>query len=90
MMADALLVTAVVFTVKVAVVDWYGTTTLAGTVAEVLLLWSDTLMPPTGACPDNVTVAVEEFPLVTEVGLRVMELSCGAVSVRVAVLLTVL
>ena len=61
--------TAVVVTVKVAVVLPAATVTLAGTVAEVLLLDKETEMPPVGAAAFRVTVPVEGLPPVTEVGL---------------------
>jgi hypothetical protein len=62
--------TALVVTVNVALVDPAATVTLAGTCAAlVLLLDSDTLAPPLGAAPLNVTVPVAELPPVTLVGL---------------------
>jgi hypothetical protein len=61
--------TTLVLTVNVAVVAPAATVTLDGTPATVvLLLESVTCAPPAGAGPLNVTVAVEEFPLVTLVG----------------------
>ena len=65
-MVDA--VTALVLTVKFAVVAPAGTATLEGTLAAPLLLASATCAPPAGAGPLNVTVPVEEFPPVTLVG----------------------
>ena len=71
-------VTELVLTVKVAVVAPAGTVTLAGTVAMlVLLLESDTTVPPLGADALSVTVPVEELPPVTLVGLRPSEVSVG-------------
>jgi len=61
-------VTALVLTVKFAVVAPAGTATLEGTLAAPLLLASATCAPPAGAGPLNVTVPVEEFPPVTLVG----------------------
>ena len=66
-MADA--ATALVLTVKDALVAPAATVTLEGTLAAVvLLLESATCAPPVGAGPLNVTVPVEEFPPVTLVG----------------------
>ena len=70
--------TVLVVTVKVAAVAPAATVTLGGTVAAlVLLLESVTCAPPAGAAPLNVTVPVEEFPLVTLVGLNVSEARAG-------------
>ena len=65
-MVDA--ATALVLTVKVALVAPAGTAKLEGTLAAPLLLESATCAPPAGAAPLNVTVPVEEFPPVTLVG----------------------
>ena len=75
-MVDA--ATALVLTVKVAVVPPAGTATLEGTLAAPLLLASATCAPPEGAGPLSVTVPVEEFPPVTLVGFSVSEESEGA------------
>jgi len=84
-----LVATGLVVTVKVAVVAFAGTVTLAGTcAAAVLLLDRVTTAPPAGAGPFSVTVPVEEVPPITEVGLRVTELSVAAVTVNVVVLVT--
>ena len=66
-------VTGVVVTVKFAVVLPAATVTLAGTVAEALLLDRATEMPPVGAVAFRVTVPVEGLPPVTEVGLSETE-----------------
>jgi hypothetical protein len=77
--------------VKVAVVAPAATVTLAGTwAAAVLLLVRLTTAPPAGACPLKVTVPVEGFPPTTDVGLRVRDVRVAAVTVRVAVRLTLL
>src|SRR2546428_4980740 len=62
-------VTDVVETVKVALVAPAATVTLAGTVAAVLSLASETPNPPTGAAAVNVTFPCAETPPVTLVGL---------------------
>jgi hypothetical protein len=56
----------------------------------VLLLMRATTAPPAGAGPLSVTVAVEELPPVTVVGLKVAELGTGAFTVRVALCVAVL
>ena len=67
-------VTALVLTVKVALVAPAATVTLDGTLAAaVLLLESVTCAPPVGAGPLSVTVPVEEFPPVTLVGFSESE-----------------
>lgn len=70
-------ITALVFTVKLAVVAPAATVTLAGTrAAPVLLLDSDTTAPPDGAAPRKVTVPVDDcVPPVTAVGLSESEAS---------------
>src|SRR6266550_1679179 len=67
--------TALVLTVKVALVAPAATVTLEGTVAAaVLLLESATCAPPAGAAPLNVTVPVEDcVPPITLVGLSVSD-----------------
>jgi hypothetical protein len=86
---DALEPTAEVVIVKVAVVAPAATVTLAGTcAAAVLLLVRVTTAPPDGAGPVKVTVPVDDVPPITEVGLRVTEVSVAAVTVRVAVFVT--
>ena len=57
-----------VATLKVALLLPPATVTEAGTVAAVLLLESETAMPPVGAGPFNVTVPVADTPLVTLAG----------------------
>jgi len=83
--------TALVFTVKFALVAPAGTVTLDGTVATVaLLLDKETSAPPLGAGPLSVTVPVDEVPPVTLVGLRLSEVSVagGGVTVSAAVRVT--
>lgn len=63
---------ALVETVNVAVLDPAGTVTLASTVAAVVLLEDKvTLVPPAGAAAFRTTVAVDELPRFTVVGLSV-------------------
>jgi hypothetical protein len=86
---DTLDAIAEVVIVKVAVAAPGATVTLAGTcAAAVLLLVRVTTAPPDGAGPVKVTVPVDDVPPITEVGLRVTEVSVAAVTVRVAVLVT--
>ena len=92
-LTDALVATGLVDTVNVAVVAPAATVTLPGTwAAAVLLLESITRAPPAGAGPFSVTVPVEETPPSTDVGFRLTVLSTatGAVTVSVAVLVTLL
>ncbi len=80
--------TALVVTVKVALVAPAATVTLAGTVATaVLLLERLTAAPPLGAAPLSVTVPCEELPPVTLVGFKVTDdnATAGGVTVSVAV-----
>ena len=72
--------------VKLAVVAFAATVTLAGTVAaDVLLLESVITAPPDGARPFSVTVAVEVVPPRTEVGFKETEVRVAAVTAKVAV-----
>jgi hypothetical protein len=66
-------VTALLFTVKVALVAPAGTVTLEGTLAAVLLLESMTCAPLAGAGPLKVTVPLDELPPVTLAGFTVSE-----------------
>jgi len=82
-------VTAVVFTVNVALLAPAATITVAGTVAaDVLLLERETTAPPVGAGPLSVTVPVEGDPPVTLVGFSVSEerVRAGGSTVSEAVL----
>ena len=88
-MTDALDATAEVVIVKIDVVAPAATVMLAGTcAAAVLLLVRVTTAPPDGAGPVKVTVPVDDVPPITEVGLRVTEVSAAAVTVKVAVFVT--
>jgi hypothetical protein len=72
-----------VVTVAVALVWPAGTVTVVGTVAaEVILELRLTTLPPVGASPLRVTVAVDEVPPITEVGDRVIPVSAAGVIVR--------
>lgn len=82
---EAFVATGLVVTVKVAVVAFAATVTLAGTWAANLLLDRVTTAPPDGAGPFKVTVPAEDVPPITDVGLRVTELSVAAVTVKIAV-----
>ena len=77
--------TATVVTVNVVDVEPAGTVTEAGTVAAAALDVSVTTFPPVGAGPLSVTVAVEDVPPVTVVGLRANALTVGAATVSLQV-----
>jgi hypothetical protein len=66
-------VTGVVVTVNEALVLPAATVTVLGTLAELLLLESDTVAPPEGAGPSRVTVPCDDEPPVTLVGFNVTE-----------------
>ena len=71
-------VTALVLTVKVALVAPYATVTLAGTVAAaVLSLERETTAPLLGAGKLSATVPVEEEPPLTLLGFSAIEESVG-------------
>jgi hypothetical protein len=70
-------VTALVATLKLALLAPAGTVTLAGTLAAPELSESETAAPPLGAALLNVTLPVEAVPPVTLVGLRLNPESVG-------------
>src|SRR2546426_2953380 len=76
--------TALVVTLKPALVPPGATVTLAGTTAAGLLLESVTCAPPAGAGAFSVTVPVEELPPVTLVGLTASDETIGGITVREA------
>src|SRR5689334_16071098 len=79
MVADVVVVTAVVVAENVALVCPAATVTLAGTVATaVLLLPSSTVAPPVGAAPFSVTVPCELPPPVTLGGVMDTEETASA------------
>jgi hypothetical protein len=81
----------VVVAVNVAVLLPAFTVTDAGTETAVLLLESDTGIPPVGAAAARVTVPVDELPPTTVVGFsdRLDSVAAGA-TVSVAVCFTLL
>jgi hypothetical protein len=80
--------TMFVLTSNVALEDPAGTVTFAGTAALPLLLESVTTIPPLGAGPLNMTVPVDELPLVTRVGFSVREASAGGTTISLLVWVT--
>jgi len=83
--AEVLEVTPVVVTVKVPVVAPAATVVVAGTVAAPALDPRLTVKPPVGAAEPIVTVPAEVAPPTTVVGLSERPVTCGAVTVKVAV-----
>jgi hypothetical protein len=78
-------VTDVVVTVKLALVDPAGTDTLVGVDTDVELSESATVAPPLGAAPLKVTVPCDELPPVTVDGLTATAVSVtpgGAVTIN--------
>lgn len=71
-------------TVKLAVAAPAGTVTLAGTPAAALLEDNFTTMPPAGALPLRFTVALDEAPPATVVGLSVTREMLGTLIVKFA------
>jgi hypothetical protein len=81
--------TAVVETVKVALVAPEGTVTVDGTAAVAgFALVSVSVMPPAGAGPPSPTVASDVRPPITILGFRVRLASDGACTPAVAVCVT--
>jgi hypothetical protein len=76
--------------VKVALVAFAGTVTLAGTCADESLLDKVTTAPPAGATALSVTVPVDVRLPTTLVGFRDKADTVRGVTVRVAVLLLLL
>jgi hypothetical protein len=86
MVTEVDVATALVVSVKVALVAPAGTLTPDGTLAAALLLASDTRAPPLGAGPFSVTVPVgETVAPVTLVGLKANAEGTGGNTVSVAV-----
>jgi hypothetical protein len=86
MVTEVDVATALVVSVKVALVAPAGTLTPDGTLAAALLLESATRAPPLGAGPFNVTVPVgENVPPVMLVGLKANAEGTGGRTVSVAV-----
>jgi hypothetical protein len=84
MVTEVAVATAVVLTVKLAVVAPAATATLAATVAAALSLDSATAAPPAGAGPFKVTVPVEDEPPVKLAGFRDIEERSAGLTVSVA------
>src|SRR5882762_9488068 len=77
--------TAMVFTLKLALVAPGATVTLAGTVAAGSLLESVTGAPPAGAGAFSVTAPVAGFPPDTLAGLRLSDETTGEADVGTSV-----
>ncbi len=89
MVADVIELTAVVVTANVAVVAPAATVTVAGTVADPLLLDKLTTAPPVSAALLNVTVPVEEPPPATDVGFKLTDDKVGGGGFTVSVAFSV-
>jgi hypothetical protein len=87
MVTEVDVATALVLTVKVALVVPAGTVTLDGTLAAPLLLESISCAPPAGAGLLSVTVPVDDCAPVTVEGFKVSEVTAGGVTVSEADLL---
>lgn len=85
MVTDFWAVTAVVLTRNVAVFWPAATVTVLGTVTEVSLQERETMRPPVGAGPENVTVPVELSPPGKVVGFSVSEASANGVISNVTI-----
>jgi hypothetical protein len=81
--------TAIVFTVNVAATFPAGTVTVAGSVAELVLLERWMTMPPVGAGPLSVTVPADDALPVTVDGDKVIDERTGGITVTAAVTDTV-
>src|SRR5208282_2853754 len=81
--------TATVVAWKVMLLVLASTVTLAGTVTALLLLPSETKMPPVGAGPVRVTVPVDAVRPTTAVGFTLTDESSG-LTVSVVVTFTLL
>jgi len=77
--------TAAVVTEKVTLAEPATTVTLAGTVAEMLLLASNTTEPPAGAGPLSVTVPVDPAPPTKLAGTNASDDTAGALMLSTAV-----
>ena len=78
MVAEVVVATGFVLSVKLALVAPAATVTLAGTVATPVLLFDRlTTAPPVGAAALNVTLPVDEPPPVTLKGFRLSEVRVG-------------
>ena len=83
-------VTGTVATGKVTFVAPAGAVIVAGTDAAELVVDNEITAPPLGAAPLNVAVPVEETPPNTEAGLTAIAARLAAVTVRVALFVTLL
>ena len=84
-MTEVGVATALVPTLKLALVAPAATVTLAGTEAAALLSESVTCAPPAGAGPFRVTVPVAELPPVTLAGLTFSAETLGGSTLSEAV-----
>jgi hypothetical protein len=81
-------VTALIFAVKLAVVEFAATVAVDGTLSAELSLATPTLNPPAGAAPESVTVQASVPAPVSEALLQTSALTVRVAAVPVPLRLT--